>query len=364
MSQPTPARKAVPEAGARRGSSLKNVLVQALQFGLAMAVVLYLIFRGDIAWEPLRASLGEWQYSLPAFLILAATPLGQFWRWQSLLRSGGLFLPNREVFSYLMVAKFFNMAFPSYVSGDILRGFYVFRRTTAEGDGEMEMAPGKWKGGSPTVVASIVFDRVAGVLPLFVLCLIGLLGSFWHPLPHRLILAVAVVSGTGVVGTLAGFLVAYWLPQPPAILLRLSRRLHCDQTLSFLHEVTHYYVRNLRLIGNILVVSFLTQGAGLAGFILFGLALKVQIPLFGYLILAPLGLMVTAIPVTPAGLGVGQVAFLSLFHMVGTSQGANLYTLYAASFVLINLSGAFLYMSSQMPRLFPQAANPAKIDKE
>ena len=359
-----PVQKAIQETGYRRVSSRGNVLVQILQFGLALAVVLYLIFRGDIAWEPLRASLGEWQYILPAFLILAATPLGQFWRWQSLLRSGGLFLPNREVFSYLMVAKFFNMAFPSYVSGDILRGFYVFRRTAAEGEGDTGTAGGKWKAGPPRVVASIVFDRVAGLLPLFVLSLIGLLGALWHPLPARLILAVGMVAGTGVAVTLLSFLLAYRLPQPPAVLLRLSRRMHCDQSLCFLHEVTHYYVRNLRLIGNILGISFLTQGAGLASFVLFGLALKVQIPLFGYLVLAPLGLMVTAIPVTPAGLGVGQVAFLSLFHMFGTSQGANLYTLYAASFVLINLSGAFLYMSSQIPSLFPQPANTAKIDKE
>ena len=140
--------------------------------------------------------------------------------------------------------------------------------------------------------------------------------------------------------------------------------IHWDEPLCFLHEVTHYYVRNLRLIGSILGISFLAQGAGLTSFVLFGMALKVQIPLVGYLILVPLGLMVTAIPVAPAGLGVGQVAFLSLFHMVGTSQGANLYTLYSASYVLINLSGAFLYLSSQVPSPLPPSVNPAKIHKE
>ena len=347
--QPLPADKAIPTAGHHRMSSAKNWLGQTLKFGLAAGVIVYLIFHGDIAWEPLRASLSEWRYSIPAFLILAATPLGQFWRWQMLLRGGGVVLPNSEVFSYLMISKFFNMAFPGYVSGDILRGFYVFRRTTAEPIRKAEMAGETLKAVPQTVV---------------VYCQLGLLGSLWHPLPPRMVWAVAAVAGSGVAGTILLFSIAYWLPQTPAILLRLSRRIHCDESLSFLHGVTHYYVRNLKLIGNILAISFLTQGAGLASFILFGWALKVQIPLIAYLILVPLGLMVTAIPVTPAGLGVGQVAFLSLFHTVGTSQGANLFTLYAASFVLINLSGAFLYLSSQIPSLLPPAASPAKVDKE
>ncbi len=358
---PLPVQKAIPEAGYPRFSSAKNVLVQALKFGLAAAVVVYLIFHGDIAWEPLRASLGEWQHSVPAFLILALTPLGQFWRWQNLLRSGGLFLPHREVFSYLMVSKFFNMAFPGYLSGDILRGFYVFRR--AAGESERGSQPA-FKAGPQTVVASIFFDRAAGLLPLFVLCLAGLLGAIWYPLPQRLIISVGLVAVAGVAGMLLLFLFAYWFDQPPAILVRIGRLVHCEQSLCYLHQVAHYYVRNLKLIGKILGISFLTQGAGIASFVLFGLALQLQIPLSVYLTLVPLGLMVTAIPVTPAGLGVGQVAFLSLFHMAGASQGANLFTLYVASCVLINLSGAFLYLSSRVAGPVPQPVNSAGSGKE
>src|SRR5689334_10596324 len=94
-----PVEKAVPDAGDPRFPSAKNLLGLLLKFGLAFAVVIYLIRHGDVEWEPLRASLGEWQYSVPAFLILALTPLGQFWRWQMLLRARGVHLPNREVFS-------------------------------------------------------------------------------------------------------------------------------------------------------------------------------------------------------------------------------------------------------------------------
>jgi uncharacterized membrane protein YbhN (UPF0104 family) len=358
-----PVDKAIPDAGDPRLSSAKSLLGLLLKFGLAFAVVVYLIRHGDVEWEPLRASLGEWQYSVPAFLILALTPLGQFWRWQYLLHARGVRLPNREVFSYLMISKFFNMAFPSYVSGDILRGYYVSRRAEQE-DERLGLASAEAAVGRQRVVASIVIDRAAGLLPLFALCLAGLAGSIWRPLPARLIASVAAVAGLGVVCLGALFIFAYYLPQPPNVLLRLSRLLRWEKSLRSLHEVTHYYTRDLRLIANVVGISFLTQGAGVVSFFLFGLALKVQVPLIGYMIMVPLGLLVTAIPVTPAGLGVGHVAFLTLFRMLGTPQGANLFTLYSVSYVLINLSGAFLYLSSRIPPYFTETAKAAQFDKE
>ena len=135
-------KKALPEADYRRPGSLRTILAQTLKFALATTVVVYLILRGDLAWDPLQTSLSRWQYSVPAFLMLALTPLGQLWRWQSLLRAGRLRLPHREVFSYLMVSKFFNMALPGYISGDLIRGLYVSRRARTGQDSDPRRNPG------------------------------------------------------------------------------------------------------------------------------------------------------------------------------------------------------------------------------
>ena len=359
-----PAQNLIVENTHCRSASWRQVLAQALKFFLATAVVIYLIHRGDIAWEPLRASLRQWQYSVPAFLLLALTPLGQFWRWQSLLRASRLRLPHREVFSYLMLSKFFNMAFPGYLSGDILRGFYVSRRARKQPSSSSEPHEENPKTEASTVVTSIVFDRLAGILPLFALCLAGLLGSLRSPMPLPLASSVGALAGLGLLVPLLLFLLAYRWPQPPAILLFLSRALRLQQPFRALYRATHDYVRNLRLIRNILGISFLTQGLSLVSFILFGLTLHVQAPVTSYLTLVPLGLLVTAIPISPAGLGVGQVAFLALFHTVGTSQGANLFTLYMASYVLINLTGAFLYPVPRARVPLRQAANLAELSKQ
>ena len=357
-----PIERAIPQAGSRRPFSIRNGAIQALKLALASGVILVLIFRGDIGWEALQASLSKWHYSIPAFLILALTTVGHLWRWQSLLRASSVVLPHREVFSYLMISKFFNMAFPSYVSGDIIRGCYVLRRaskgkTDATGSVEVED-----KAGSSTVVASILFDRLAGLLPMLLVCLLGLLGSLWYSLPPHVVASVGVLAGSGVLLLLFLFLLAYRLPQPPGFLLKISKRFNMHHSVSSLFLGTHHYVRNLKLIRNILGISFLNHGLVIASFVLFGLALGIHAPLMGYLIFVPLGLMVTAIPVAPAGLGVGQVAFLALFHTLGTSQGANLFTLFIASHILINLSGAALYLLSQVHVPLLQQVIPAEAE--
>jgi uncharacterized membrane protein YbhN (UPF0104 family) len=333
------------------------------KLGIAIGLVAYLIWRGDIAWDPIQASLDRWQYSFLALLLLAITPLGQLWRWQSLLRASRLHLPTREVFSYLMVAKFLNMALPGYIGGDVIRGFYVSRRASEASTPSRSDATGGLLHGPSTVLPSIVFDRMAGLLPLFALALLGSLGGFWFSLPTHLLLVVAAFSMAGMLAGLGIFWLAYRSPEPPPALLRTLARFRLEHLFSALYEGSHRYVHNPRLIRTVVGISFLSQGLILMSFVLLGTALGLHIPVISYFVLVPLGLMITAIPISPAGLGVGQVAFLGLFQMVGTAQGANLFTLYMAASVLINMSGAVLLPFFRLRAPLSAAANLARVEE-
>jgi glycosyltransferase 2 family protein len=265
-----------------------------------------------------------------------------------------------------MVSYFFKMAFSGYISGDILRGFYVSRRAS-EYNGENSLADtgeSPTRGIPPAVVASIVLDRIAGMIPLFALCLIGLFGSLSYPISREILMPVGALATFGLLAPVLLFSLTYRKPQPAALLERLIRWPRLAQFVSAFYEGAHRYARNLRLIRNILAFSFLNQGLAIVSFLLFGWALRIEAPVMSYFLLVPLGLLVTAVPVSPAGLGVGQVAFLALFHLVGTSQGANLFTLYMASYVVINLTGALLYLFPVQPAMPPRAAQAPKIQAE
>ena len=346
-----------------RAGSAKNALLTGCKLVVAIGLVAYLIRRGDIAWEPIEASLDHWQYSLLALSLLAMTPLGQLWRWQTLLRASRLHLPTREVFSYLMVAKFLNMALPGYIGGDVIRGFYVSRRATGSISLSGQDITGGAARGPTTVLPSIVFDRMAGLIPLFVLALLGSLGGFWYSLPGHFLLIVTSFAMAGLLAASGIFWLAYRSPEPPPLLVRASAKFHMAHLFSALYEGSHEYLHNPRLIRKVLGISFLSQGLILMSFVLLGTALGLKIPAISYLVLVPLGLMVTAIPISPAGLGVGQVAFLGLFQMAGTAQGANLFTLYMASSILVNMSGALLLPFFRLRTSLSPATNLAQVEE-
>jgi hypothetical protein len=68
----------------------------------------------------------------------------------------------------------------------------------------------------------------------------------------------------------------------------------------------------------------------------------------------PIGLITTAIPLAPGGIGIGHVAFESLYQLVGVSGGADIFNIYIIVQLSVYLLGGipyFLYNSEyQVPR--------------
>src|SRR5689334_9004412 len=174
-------------------------LSAAVKMAAAVALVAYLIKKEHIAWEPLRASLVQWQLSVPAFFLLSLTPFAQLWRWQSLLRARRLHLPTLEVFTFLMVSKFLNMALPGHIGGDVLRGVFISKRTSELSTAQTAAQENSAQAAGPfAVVPSIFFDRMFGVAALVVLCLLGTLGNaYYSVLPWKFVIPISLTAAFG-----------------------------------------------------------------------------------------------------------------------------------------------------------------------
>jgi uncharacterized membrane protein YbhN (UPF0104 family) len=71
------------------------------------------------------------------------------------------------------------------------------------------------------------------------------------------------------------------------------------------------------------------------------------------LFIIPLGLTAMALPIAPAGLGVGQVVFYVLFSDLvpgSGSLGASMVTIYQLVYVFVSLTGIFFYLSESPMR--------------
>ena len=72
-----------------------------------------------------------------------------------------------------------------------------------------------------------------------------------------------------------------------------------------------------------------------------------DVPTGYFFLLVPLGLVATAIPNSPAGIGVGQAAFFALFHIVSglhAVAAANAFTVFQLTVILVSLSGFCWYV--------------------
>jgi hypothetical protein len=58
----------------------------------------------------------------------------------------------------------------------------------------------------------------------------------------------------------------------------------------------------------------------------------------------PIGFITIAIPISPAGLGIGHAIFDELFHCFGVENGASLFNIYFVVMVLVNLQGLWPYL--------------------
>jgi hypothetical protein len=73
-----------------------------------------------------------------------------------------------------------------------------------------------------------------------------------------------------------------------------------------------------------------------------------DVPAGYFFLLVPLGLVAIAVPISPAGIGVGQAAFFALFRIVSAAHAtaaADAFTVYQFAVILVSLTGFYWYLS-------------------
>jgi uncharacterized membrane protein YbhN (UPF0104 family) len=99
-------------------------------------------------------------------------------------------------------------------------------------------------------------------------------------------------------------------------------------------------------------VSLVAQTVSVALFVYVGSVLGSPLPWAAYMFCVPLGFVATALPIAPAGVGVGQVAFLFLFETYAKSSadtGAAAITAFQLFMLVWGLIGSICYIRYRGP---------------
>lgn len=313
-----------------RSAAVKN----SIKVGLVAGLLYLLGQRGFLSYEKTRAAFSHSGLMFAAIFTMLSTAFIGALRWQWLLRAQGIEFPYSKTLRLAFIGNFFNIALPGAVSGDVVKAFYV-----------ADLVPGL----RGRAFGSILFDRIVGLSALVFVAAGALLlriESLWGSVFLNAIYFF-VVTAAVVVLCLYAYLFLVREDKDPllAALKKLEKKNEKLGSLGRIYEgMRHYHSHRITVL-KVLGVSILIHLAVGTCYVLFMKSLEVSgLDPALFFIVVPLGLLVTAVPVAPAGIGTGHYAFAHLFLLLGTDRGADVFTLFAICQLLIGAIGGLVYL--------------------
>jgi glycosyltransferase 2 family protein len=304
----------------RLRASFKAVLRYLAAFGLLTA----LFYLGLIDLRPL-ATLWDRPWILAGLVAFAWLTLPLLvWRWWLLLRGVGIHVRYLDAFSLFYFSSFVGMLLPGSVGGDITRILL----------GNKNTPDGIWR-----YSCSVVADRVFGIFGLLGIGLLACVAYYREILNDGLLrygvgLAIAAFF-FGVV-----FLLLLGLAAPRLLRYLADGRVGgkigkmLTETVAALAD----YAGNRRVLWVALMISLSAQAKDLILLRLLDMVMGVgALDLAGHAVAGTMTFLINTLPLTPQGLGIGEIAYSRLAGILANGASVAGYAALLLAFRLVML---------------------------
>ena len=305
-----------------------------LKFLFAGLIIYWLIAKGQLDFSLL---LQTWHFKASLFVmigVIVANIILTSYRWKLLVATHSKDkLPIKNMIGLTWIGCFFSSVLPGAVTGDFIKLLYAR-------DLDKKL--------SKTFLLSTIFlDRFLGLFAL-----LGL-ASFFSLLDYKLLgeksaqLTHLAHVNFFLFAICLGFFLVLFVP-------KFLQKKVLDLFLRFpvIGTRLEKTVRETWIVGEqkktLLFCVFISLGVqtlSVFGFwFLITPFLNTPLTLANAFTCIPAGFVTIAIPISPAGLGVGHLAFAKLFEFFGVTGGASLFNIYFILAVCINIIGVIPYL--------------------
>jgi uncharacterized protein (TIRG00374 family) len=231
-------------------------------------------------------------------------------------------------FRIVAVGALFNLWIPGGTGGDVMKLYYLTANHRGRG----------WE-----VATILLVDRVVALSAMLLLVLLLVLFQLDALAALSAVRGVAVASATLLALIFAGVALVWSTTVRGSAIYRRVVTLPLGSRLARVADAAFAFRAQpgaLVRAGVVSLVGHLMLAGTLA---ISGAVLLPAVPPLLTCTLALIGLIASAIPLTPGGLGVGEAAAEALFRAVGTPGGAALVTAWRGGMVGISIIGGILY---------------------
>ena len=307
---------------------MKKIFIFTSKFLVAGGFLYWLIHSGklDISQTTILWKKKEFFCLLVIPTLFFCTILQNF-RWWLILNSLTIHFSWLSLFNLTWIGNFFSTVLPGLVSGDILKGVYLQKKTKSP-----------WT----AVYSSLLLDRIMGLLGLFFLFLISSVFQLSKEDSYHKFFIFMIIGFLGLVG----FFLFVFFPQQKTqkITAKIPVLLQKEIFTTIAIYLSIFRKNKKKIIASFLISIIIH-------FILCWVIYQISIFLFPQTLsfwkqalIIPLGLVVTALPISPSGIGVGHIAFDNLYNWFGFSGGATIFNIFIINQILVFLSGAIPFV--------------------
>ena len=234
---------------------------------------------------------------LLSVLLMGCTILLGVWRWRLVLRVQGLELSVGRALEISFIAHFFNSFLLGSTGGDLMKAYYAARETHHK---------------KTEAVVTVFVDRLIGLWAMLLFATILILPNWPLLMSHSRLRPLAGLIVAMMIACTAVVVVAFWGGVSRAWsgariwLRRLPRGEWLERSLDACRRFgqQHFFVSRALAISMVLNTVCVLQ------FLALSWGLKLRIPLLALFVIVPMIICISALPVTPSGLGVRENLFV------------------------------------------------------
>jgi hypothetical protein len=274
---------------------------------IIILILLFLLYKFDIFnWETLKSLFTIEIVLVTSLLMLVNFSINNF-RWYLLLKSQKFSVSFVKIFQISSIGLFFNFVLPSSVGGDVFR---ILKVSVTNPKRKLEAG------------FTVIVDRIIGLFSMMLLAFLAIS------------LFKSNITANPSVKVLTNFIHFLFIGGFLFFLLILSRRINVfvefhvkkialiGNKLAEVLSAVRLYRHHLTTLFTTIILSLLSQLVSILLFYYMALKIGETYLLQQLLLAVPLGFVASVVPLSPGGIGVGQMAFKFLLTTLSSQPGA------------------------------------------
>ncbi len=317
---------------------MKKTLFWILKLCISIGILWYVFSRPDISLHKIVEHIKSIELSrlLIAIGLYIIIIIIACLRWQKLLQGQRIYLSFLKTLELHFIGLFFNTFMPSMTGGDVVKAYYVSKHT----DQRLEAA------------TTVLIDRIIGMLALLTIGAVASLYAISDPQIRKPAISIMVLF---LIITISGIIfLNKRIMKKFSFDIKMERWQKIIVSLKRVYSAFYIYRSKKALLTEVFLMSIVIQIMSILINYQIALGLGLNVSMKYFFLFIPIITVISIIPITFAGWGLGESMYKYFFGLVTSACGlaVTMSIIVRLSALILNLFGGIFYIFHKPPKTF------------